>query len=87
MVVAALLLCLNAGCDLCGNEEAFRVPSPDGKIEAVVFERDCGATTDFSTQISILPKGASVQSGAGNALTADTNHGAAPAAMLPEYSQ
>jgi hypothetical protein len=56
------------------------MPSPDGKIEAVVFKRDCGATTDFTTQISILRKGASLPNQAGNAFTADTNHGAAPAA-------
>ena len=56
------------------------MPSPDGKIEAVIFERDCGATTDFTTQISIVPKGASLRNEAGNAFIADSNHGAAPAA-------
>jgi hypothetical protein len=76
---ALLLLTLTAGCNLCGNQEISRIPSPDGKIEAVIFERDC-ATTDFSTQISILPKGSSVHSGVGNAFIGDSNHGAAPAA-------
>jgi hypothetical protein len=77
---AVLLLSLTAGCNLCGNEEISRFPSPDGQIEAVIFERDCGATTDFSTQISIVSKGASVRSGVGNAFIGDSNHGAAPAA-------
>jgi hypothetical protein len=80
IIIAALLVSLNAGCNLCGNQEVFRVPSPDGKIEAVMFERDCGATTDFSTQISMVGKGGSVQSGVGNAFIADSNHGAAPVA-------
>jgi hypothetical protein len=57
-----------------------RVPSPDAKYEAVVFQRDCGATTDFSTQISVLPKGVSLPGAAGNVFIADSNHGAAPRA-------
>jgi hypothetical protein len=61
-------------------KEISRIPSPDGKIEAVIFERDCGATTGFSTQISILHKGASIRSGTGNAIVGDSNRGAAPVA-------
>jgi hypothetical protein len=45
-----------------------------------VFERNCGATTDFTTQISIVSKGAALPNQVGNAFVADTNHGAAPAA-------
>src|SRR4051794_31466461 len=79
--MAAILLGATAGCNsLCGNEEVTRVLSPGGTVEAVVFGRDCGATTDFTTQISIVPKGGSVQSGAGNAFVGDSNHGEAPRA-------
>jgi hypothetical protein len=42
-------------------------------LQAVTFERNCGATTDFSTQISVLSSGRS-PSGSGNAFRADTNH-------------
>ncbi len=28
--------------------------SPDGRHRAVLFQRDCGATTGFSTQIAVL---------------------------------
>jgi hypothetical protein len=74
-----LLFGVCCGCvDPCGNDEVDRVPSPDGKFEAAIFQRDCGATTDFSTQISILSKGGALPKKAGNAWVADSNHGAAP---------
>jgi len=52
--------------------------SPDGKRDAVLFQRDCGATTGFSTQISILDVGEQL-SGMGNTFRADDDHGAASA--------
>ncbi|MES2568682.1 MAG: hypothetical protein V4710_01355 [Verrucomicrobiota bacterium] len=39
----------------CGNDVLSEIVSPDGAHKAVIFRRDCGATTDYSTQISILP--------------------------------
>ena len=61
-LIIALCICafsgFNSTCsdfDMCGNDVTNEVASPDGKIKAVVFERDCGATTGFSTQISVLP--------------------------------
>ena len=41
-----------------------------------MFERDCGATTDFSTQVSILGFKESLPDKAGNIFIADSNHGA-----------
>ena len=47
-----------AGCsDLCANRVVRSVISPDGRHAAVLFERNCGATTGFSTQLSILRPG------------------------------
>jgi len=43
-----------------------------------MFQRDCGATTGFSTQVSILNAGEPL-SGPGNVFRADDNHGAARA--------
>ena len=40
--------------DPCRNRLLASVPSPDGRVKAVVFERDCGATTAVSTHVSIL---------------------------------
>jgi hypothetical protein len=71
---------LSAGCGLCNNDEQFRIASPDATLEAVIFQRDCGATTGFSTQISIVTKGSKLPSSAGNLFVADRDHGRAPAA-------
>ena len=54
------------------------MPSPDGKLQAVVFERDCGATTDFSTQVSLLQRGATLPDNPGSVLVLDRDHGRAP---------
>lgn len=43
-----------------------------------MFQRDCGATTGFSTQISVLEQGIE-PSGGGNTFRADDDHGAAAA--------
>jgi hypothetical protein len=40
--------------DLCGNDLLATVPSHDGRLKAVVFQRGCGATTGFSTHVSVL---------------------------------
>ena len=42
------------GGDMCGNYLHKEYPSPEKSYKAVVFQRDCGATTGFSTQISII---------------------------------
>ncbi len=71
---------LLAGCsDPCENTVVREIPSPDGRRRAVVFERSCGATTAFTTQISVLSPGASPRD-AGDVFTADTDHGRAPPA-------
>ncbi len=56
--------CLNP----CGNEQVETIPSPTHKWSAVVFIRDCGATTGFSTQISILRTGDVLPNEGGNVL-------------------
>jgi len=63
---------------LCDNTPLAEVPSPSGTRKAVVFQRDCGATTGFSTQVSVLPAGAKLRDDGGNVFVADTDHGAAP---------
>lgn len=54
------------------------VYSPDNKYKAVIFERDAGATTDFSTQLSIISSKSSLPNSPGNVFISDTNHGSAP---------
>jgi hypothetical protein len=70
----ALIVTFSTGCGLCRNEEQNRAKSPDGAAEAVLFQRDCGATTDFSTQISVLPSGSSLGDRSGNVFVAGANN-------------
>jgi len=42
---------------LCGVTVHKIIPAPGGKLSAVVFDIDCGATTGFNTQVSIAPVG------------------------------
>jgi hypothetical protein len=70
-----LVSCGVAGCE---NTVLSDIQSPDGQHHVVVFGRSCGATTDFSTQVSIEAR-SSLASGAGNVFIADTDHGNSPA--------
>lgn len=81
----AIALCtvIPIGCDWqlmeCGNEILAEIPSPSGAHRAVIFQRDCGATTGFTTQVSVLFEKERLSNAAGNVFSADTDHGAAPA--------
>lgn len=67
-----------SGCtDACRNTLVRRADAPDGEHSAVMFQRDCGATTGFSTQLSIVRPGERVA--AGNTFRADDDHGTASA--------
>lgn len=70
------------GCSLftCGNEVVARATSPDAAIDAVLFQRDCGTTTAFSTQVCLVPAGREIPSDPVTVFAADCGHGAAPAA-------
>jgi hypothetical protein len=53
-------LLLGLGLLMCGclsRDEVLRVTSPDGRIDAIVFETDCGATCSFGYEIWLAPKG------------------------------
>jgi len=78
ILLAVLPLAACGVGDTCEDSVASRIASPDGKHDAVLFNRDCGAATGASTQISILPAGAKPE-GKGNVFIADGEHGAAPA--------
>ena len=82
LVLVVLAPFVSAAClDLasgCGNELLGEARSPDGRLKAIVFQRDCGATTGFSTQISVLPIGEKLPNEVGNVFVADSNHGVAP---------
>ena len=68
-----------AGCEsTCANQVLQEVPSPDKQLKAVVFQRDCGATTGFSTQVSVIKVDEKLQNTKGDVFSADTDHGKVP---------
>jgi len=76
-LLATIALIALGGCTAdCKDTVVERLLSPDGKHEAVLFQRDCGATTGFTTQISVVEPGEKV-SGGGNTFVADDDHGKA----------
>lgn len=77
-VFTAGLIALSGCSDGCANSEISRADAPDGLHTAVMFQRDCGATTGFSTQISLVGS-RDKPSGGGNTFRADDDHGAAAA--------
>lgn len=56
---------------LCGNDIVKDIHSPDGQHRAILFERDCGATTGFSTQLAIVGASAELPDGPGNVMIVD----------------
>jgi hypothetical protein len=51
--LALALTLLVIGCNVCSDKFVQRVKSPDGLLTATWYVRNCGATTDFSTIVSI----------------------------------
>jgi len=65
-IIAIVGACNYIADDMCGNEIHKEYLSPNGSLKAVVFQRDCGATTGFSTQISILNANEKLDNEVGN---------------------
>jgi hypothetical protein len=83
IVAWACLICLYSIClmlaislnnlldGICGNAVIREVLSPDHRIKAVIFQRNCGATTSFSTQVSLLPAQGTLPNHSGNIFVTD----------------
>lgn len=67
--------------DPCHNEILVESISPDRTKKLVVFQRSCGATTGFSTQVSLISPNAKLPNEFGNVFIADTDHGIAPSSI------
>lgn len=80
MILLSLPLMISiSGCEsMCANEVLHEIPSPDKQLKAVVFQRDCGATTGFSTQVSIMKIDKKLPNTGGDVFSADTGHGKVP---------
>jgi hypothetical protein len=80
MLCAAFFLGDVLSNGLCGNKVVNEYASPDGQLKAVVFTRDCGATTAYSTQVSVMNAGDNIgDRNTGNVLTMDQ------ASLSPEW--
>lgn len=76
-----LFLAKSFGEGMCSNSFLYDVPSPSGTLKATVFERSCGATTGFTTHVSILQAREQVPDEGGNVFLADTDRGRAPSGI------
>ena len=57
--------------EMCGNEVLQEIPSDNGEKVAYIFQRDCGATTGYSYELSILDKGIELPNKNGNTFRTD----------------
>ena len=56
---------------LCGNTIIKEIVSPNRNLKVVMFKRDCGATTGFSTQLSIIDASDNMGNESGNVYIVD----------------
>ena len=67
-----------SGNSPCNNVTILTQHIDGTNLKIVVFQRDCGATTGFSTQASIIEDSKDLPDETGNVFVADTDHGKAP---------
>lgn len=65
MIALVMASIFGTGCDSqaffnCETSVFFQVSSPDGTNQAVVYSRDCGATTAEEIAVAIVPAGEQV---------------------------
>jgi hypothetical protein len=53
LFLSITLLLSSCGANLCKNSLRYEKISPDGKITASLFERNCGATTPYVQVVSL----------------------------------
>jgi hypothetical protein len=54
---AALLIGVGLISGCASRNQVARVTSPDGQVDAVVFEQDCGAICDVVDEVWVVPRG------------------------------
>lgn len=60
LVAVGIFLLMRALAGDVSEDEVTRVSSPDGRLEAVLVERNGGATTSFAYEVHVIPAGGSV---------------------------
>jgi hypothetical protein len=76
-VVFVLVSLSTTSCSsACGNQVIEQISSPDKTKTLYIFDRDCGATTDFVIHLAILDNSRKFGDGTvGNVFIADSNRG------------
>jgi hypothetical protein len=74
--LAGFSILLVACADPCENRVLSEFPGRMGNRAAIVFERSCGATTGFSTHVSVANEFGQLGKSPGNVFVADSDHGA-----------
>lgn len=59
--------------DMCGNEISQKITSPNGDKVAYIFQRDCGATTGTSYQLSLIDSDDKLPNESGNTFVSDSD--------------
>lgn len=70
LIIVSLFLAGCLGTD-CVNEVRAELASPNGGFKAVVFSRNCGATTGANMQVSVLKAIEKLPDEGGNVLIVD----------------
>ena len=53
LVVLVCSLIWQVSCGICDDDLKSKAASTDGQLVAYVYERNCGATTDFSAMVNV----------------------------------
>lgn len=56
-IIAASMLASCGGASLCSTNELSRSSSPNDRVDAVVIETDCGATTSKALKVHLVASG------------------------------
>ena len=70
--VALVAIAIRNYFPLCANESIQIVHSPSKQKRAVIFSRNCGATTGYNTQISIVDATENLANTPGNVFVSDS---------------
>jgi hypothetical protein len=63
-LIGLTILAFISACGLidpCEDKEISRITSPDSKIDCVLVERNCGATTCYAYSVFLVPKGGTLR--------------------------
>lgn len=69
LIVGAMFFLLKGSCE---SQICQTIDCPINKYKVVAFQRDCGATTNFSTQISLLRRKQELSNKSGNIFIAES---------------